>query len=96
LIDETTGGLVFEMKKAGLLGEGRAFTAHLEVDFKKPLPVNTVAVCTAKVISHEGRKIWTQSEMLDRPGGTVFASGKALYVTPRQEILSGEQKSAAS
>lgn len=84
LIDETTGGLVFELKKAGLAGEGPAFTAHLEVDFKKPLPVNTVAVCTARVESMEGRKIWTYAEMLDRPGGTVFATGKALYVTPKQ------------
>ncbi len=31
MIDETTGGLVYELKKAGGLGEGSAFTARLEV-----------------------------------------------------------------
>lgn len=85
LIDETTGGLVFELKKAGALGPGPAFTAHLEVDFKKPLPVSIPTICTAWVDSIEGRKVWVQAAMLDKPGGTVFATGKALYVTPRQE-----------
>ena len=85
LIDETTGGLVFELKKAGLLGEGPAFTARLEVDFRKPLPTDMVVICTAKVLSIEGRKIWVSAEMLDKPGGIVFATGKALYVTPKQQ-----------
>jgi acyl-coenzyme A thioesterase PaaI-like protein len=85
VIDETTGGLVYELKKAGLLGEGPAYTARLEVDFKKPLPVDMVVCCTAKVMSIEGRKIWVSAEMLDKPGGLVFATGKALYVTPRQQ-----------
>lgn len=31
MIDETTGGLVFELKKMGELGEGQAFTVRLEV-----------------------------------------------------------------
>lgn len=31
MIDETTGGLVYELKKAGQLGEGQAFTVRLEV-----------------------------------------------------------------
>ena len=73
------------MKKLGLLGEGPALTAHLEVDFKRPLPVNIVVCCTATVLSIEGRKFWVHAEMLDKPGGVVFASGKALYVTPRQQ-----------
>jgi acyl-coenzyme A thioesterase PaaI-like protein len=84
VIDETTGGLVYELKKSGCLGPGPAFTAHLEVDFKKPLPVNINVICTAWVTSIEGRKCWTAAEMRDEPGGTIFATGKALYVTPRQ------------
>lgn len=31
MIDETTGGLVYELKKAGKLGPGSAFTVRLEV-----------------------------------------------------------------
>ena len=83
VLDETTGGLVYELKKAGVLGPGPAFTARLEVDYKQPLPVSIPTLCTARVLSIEGRKCWTQAEMLDRPGGTVFAVAKALYVTPR-------------
>lgn len=83
VIDETTGGLVFELKKADQLGAGPAYTAHLEVDFKAPLPVGIVVCCTAALVSVEGRKIWVAAEMMDRPGGKVFATGKALYVTPR-------------
>jgi acyl-coenzyme A thioesterase PaaI-like protein len=84
VIDESTGGLVFELIKLGL-AKGPAYTARLEIDFKRPLPVDMVVCCTAKLNSIEGRKIWVSAEMLDKPGGLVFATGKALYVTPRQE-----------
>jgi acyl-coenzyme A thioesterase PaaI-like protein len=84
VLDETTGGLVFELKKAGLLGPGPAFTARLEVDFKRPLPVSIPTLCSARLLSIEGRKVWVAAEMLDRVGGVVFATAKALYVTPRQ------------
>ncbi|PSC68178.1 Acyl-coenzyme A thioesterase THEM4 isoform A [Micractinium conductrix] len=73
MIDETTGGLVYELKKAGELGEGSAFTARLEVDYKRPMPSNSDVVCTARVEKVEGRKIWTVAEVADRPGGTVYA-----------------------
>ena len=57
MIDETTGGLVFELKKAGELGPGAAFTARLEVDYKKPMPASADVICTARVESVEGRKV---------------------------------------
>lgn len=92
MIDETTGGLVYELKKAGELGEGSAFTARLEVDYKRPMPSNTDVVCTARVEKVEGRKIWTVAEVADRPGGTVYATGRALYVTPRSQAEKQEQQ----
>lgn len=29
-------------------------------------------------------QVWVYAEVADRPGGTVYASGRALYVTPKQ------------
>lgn len=29
---------------------------------------------------------WISAEVMDRPGGIVYASGRALYVTPRQYV----------
>ena len=28
-------------------------------------------------------QVWTVAEVADRPGGTIYATGRALYVTPR-------------
>lgn len=84
VLDETTGGLVYEMKKHGRLGPGPAFTARLEVDYKMPVPAGTTICCCAKVEKVEGRKIWTVAELRDYPGGQLFAQGRALYVTARQ------------
>lgn len=84
VLDEATGGLVYELKKMGQLGAGPAFTARLEVDYKQPLPVNTVVICTASIESTERRKIWARADMLDQPGGKVYAEGRALYVTAKQ------------
>lgn len=29
---------------------------------------------------------WISAEVMDQPGGVVYASGRALYVTPRQYV----------
>lgn len=48
------------------------------------MPASADVVCSARLESVEGRKIWVVAEVADRPGGTVYASGRALYVTPKQ------------
>lgn len=48
---------MFELKKAGELGPGPAFTARLEVDYKAPIPASADVVCSARVESVEGRKV---------------------------------------
>jgi hypothetical protein len=48
---------VYELKKAGELGEGPAFTARLEVDYKAPMPASADVLCTARVEKIEGRKV---------------------------------------
>lgn len=44
--------------------------------FLQPLPAPSDVCCTARLLSIEGRKVWSAVELTDRPGGTVFASGK--------------------
>lgn len=89
VMDEATGGLVYALKNQGQLGEGPAFTARLEVNYRKPLPTNIVILCTAKVDNVEGRKIWTSAEMRNKPEGfedsVMYAEGRALYVTARSQ-----------
>ncbi|KDD75612.1 hypothetical protein H632_c592p0, partial [Helicosporidium sp. ATCC 50920] len=84
ILDETTGMLVYEGKRAGWLGPGQAFTARLEVDYRRPLPVDVEVVCTASLLETQGRKIWVRTEMRDRPGGEIYAEGKALFVSVKQ------------
>lgn len=49
----------------------------------QPLPAATLVNCTAEVESHEGRKIWVKAELTDAPGGSVFATSRALFVIPK-------------
>jgi hypothetical protein len=37
--------------------------------------------------SINGRKAWVLAEVLDRPGGTLYAIGKALFVIPKDRML---------
>ncbi len=53
MIDETTGGLVYELKKAGELGPGSAFTVRLEV--RSGLGVVAVALVRPRAIALELR-----------------------------------------
>jgi hypothetical protein len=38
------------------------YTARLEVDYVTPLPAETVVVCSARVESLAGRKLWLSAE----------------------------------
>ena len=49
------------MKREGIIESGPSFTVHLEVDYKKPIPSDTNLICTASVISVEGRKAWVNA-----------------------------------
>lgn len=48
------------------------------------MPASADVVCSARVEKIDGRKVWVYAEVCDRPGGEPYASGRALYVTPRQ------------
>ena len=46
----------------------------------QPLPAPSNVCCTARLISVEGRKVWSSVELTDRPGGIVFAAGKVNHL----------------
>eukprot|EP00198_Chlamydomonas_reinhardtii_P012655 XP_001701992.1 predicted protein [Chlamydomonas reinhardtii] len=105
LLDESFGYLLYLLASTAAEKESRALrpelpsaalksamTAHLEVDFVRPLLPESVVVCVAQVEKVEGRKVWLRAELLSRaptaavPGEAapvVYARGRALFVTPR-------------
>ncbi|KAK9909722.1 hypothetical protein WJX75_006596 [Coccomyxa subellipsoidea] len=87
IIDETLGGLNYVLKREGIVPHGPSFTVHLEVGYKAPVPASTSLICTASLLSLEGRKAWVLAEVLDRPGGMLFATGKGLFVIPKDKML---------
>lgn len=56
---------------------------HGQVGYKAPVPASTSLICTASLDSLNGRKAWVSAQVLDRPGGTLYATGKALFVIPK-------------
>lgn len=57
-------------------------TAHLEIDYKKPVKADSVVVVETKLIEHEGRKAWVEATMTDLRG-QILVQSKALFVEPR-------------
>ena len=67
---------------AGLWG----MTAHLELDYRGPLPLQTPLVLRARVESHEGRKaIITGTIALAVGAREVLVEARGLFVMPRPE-----------
>ncbi len=56
---------------------------HTQVGYKAPVPASTSLICTASLDSFDGRKAWVSAQVLDQPGGTLYATGKALFVIPK-------------
>lgn len=71
-IDESMGFLFF------LTGDP-AVTAHLEIDYRRPVPVGTEVRVRAAVLGRIGRKIWA-SATGTLPDGKVAFSGGALFL----------------
>jgi len=61
-----------------------AVTAKLEVNYRKPVTINTEYTLHAKLHSRERRKLYTSIDMRDTDGGIV-AEGTGLFVTVSME-----------
>eukprot|EP00878_Enallax_costatus_P006060 GHUV01006356.1.p1 GENE.GHUV01006356.1~~GHUV01006356.1.p1 ORF type:complete len:260 (+),score=57.05 GHUV01006356.1:286-1065(+) len=87
IFDETFGVLLYAAGRWGHLDlEHGVFTARLEVDYKKPLPAESTIICSARVESCEGRKIWVSADITDPSRQTVYASSRALFVKPKAPV----------
>mmetsp|Transcript_32245 Transcript_32245/g.71351 ORF Transcript_32245/g.71351 Transcript_32245/m.71351 type:complete len:278 (+) Transcript_32245:89-922(+) len=90
IVDETFGGLGVCLWKSGALGmRPPAYTARLEVDYKKKIPAGSLILCTTHLEKVEDRKIWMTAEV-SNGDGVVYATGKALFVAPKlQNVFFG-------
>lgn len=83
LLDDTFGGLGGSLWKAGALGfRPPAYTARLEIDYKKKIPSGSTILVSAQVESMVDRKIWMSAQVSDGKS-TVYATGRALFIAPR-------------
>ena len=77
-------GLYVSLWTSGALGFiTPGLTARLEMDYRKKLAADTVIICSTKVDSIEGRKVWMKASVFDGRSGVECASGRALFVAPR-------------
>lgn len=66
-----------------------AVTVHLEVDYRRPVPVGTVLHIRTRVVGQHGRKVYTEgSAHLDAPDGPLAVSAAALFLqVPLEHFL---------
>lgn len=85
IFDEAFGGLLFSLKKDGNVATswGPAYTVALEVAYKHKIPAGATVLCSAELESLEGRKMWFKATMTDGPDGKVYATARALFVSPK-------------
>ncbi|KAG2453867.1 hypothetical protein HYH02_002074 [Chlamydomonas schloesseri] len=83
LVDETLGGLAVALWRAGQLGfRPPAYTARLEVDYKRKIPCGSVILVSTEVEKVADRKVWMRATVTNGKG-TVYATGRSLFVAPR-------------
>ncbi|EQC27835.1 hypothetical protein SDRG_14419 [Saprolegnia diclina VS20] len=63
------------MDKAG-------FTANLNVNFRKPLPAQTLAIVTTELERIEGRKVYLKAKVQDAEGNT-YTEATSLFIMPK-------------
>ena len=61
------------------------------------VPVPSSVFATAQTVSTAGRKTWHSAVLQASPDGPVYATGKALFIMPRQQqAAAGTHTSAAA
>ena len=81
----THGGIVSaildEVMAWSLIGADRlGFTARLEVDFKRPVPVGRAIHAEGWITDRRRRRFDTQAQMTDATTGEVLAEARAIYL----------------
>ena len=70
------------MGKIARLGEERAVTAELSVEYLKPIPASAEIFVEASETSRNGRQLYHQAEIKNRDGA-ILARGKGRFVVVR-------------
>ncbi|KAH7156573.1 thioesterase family protein [Dactylonectria macrodidyma] len=78
LLDECMGRACFPR-----LPNKIAVTAKLEVEYKRPIPVNSVVIVRADTKEVEGRKAHVEATMFDAVDGHDLVKAKALFIQPK-------------
>ncbi|RME03402.1 MAG: PaaI family thioesterase [Planctomycetota bacterium] len=78
------GGVLFAMLDEAMGASAWAngyqvLAAHLEIDFKKPVPLGEEISLNAAVVQKEGRKVFTEGKIVLK-SGEVAALAKGLFV----------------
>ncbi len=72
IFDETFGGLGICMWKDGALGfRPPAYTARLEVDYKKKIPAGSIILCSTSVESIDDRKVRLACGLTEKAGDAI-------------------------
>jgi uncharacterized protein (TIGR00369 family) len=79
------------MSKANRAHGVVAMTRHMEVDYRRPIPLSTPLLLTARHIDGTGRKHHCEAQIADA-SGAVLASGKALFIAVDPEYLKRTQR----
>lgn len=82
VLDEAMGGVAW-------LSGHPVVAAHLDISFRRMLPLATPCVVETRVTAVEGRKISTEGVLRARDGDEVFAAGTALFIELAQRHLDG-------
>jgi acyl-coenzyme A thioesterase PaaI-like protein len=72
----------------------RIFTAYLHIDYKAPLIAGTPLLVATSIARVEGRKLFLESRVQSLDGGTVYATGNALFVIARDDAAAGARERA--
>ncbi|KAK4524468.1 hypothetical protein GAYE_SCF03G2369 [Galdieria yellowstonensis] len=75
LLDDCLGSAVF-------LSGSFAMTANLNINYRKPIPLNSVRTVEAFLEKQEGRKLYAKGCIYDKDG-SVHAEASGLFVVPR-------------
>lgn len=73
----------------GMLVGLAAMTAHLEVDFRIPVPIGATVTVTSRIDGVSGRKVYASGEARLGADGPVAAVATGLYVRIDPELMTG-------
>lgn len=90
IFDEVMGVMIMIRLLGGdphLAGDGNGlFTAFMNIQYKRPVPINSAIMVLAWVKKIEGgRKFWIESEIKNEQG-EVCATGQTLYVRAKPKL----------